>query len=209
MTLAREECRSSTQSFYLGEKSGFRSVHTRFPVCLHLWPSVGWHCAHSQTHRRSFQEEQAPAKVQLTRIAFTSEDSPYNKLYWLALYTSARWCFFDQPRLFSMGQKKRLTGGTSRHLPQMPSDDVFWTSFSLVPYYALFSLGYLENSREIGRNLFLWKKESCSPLSRSSLFFSYFWVPPKTPYQTSSLQECLQHGKEGTILYIWKGNLIL
>lgn len=50
-------------------------------------------------------EEQAPAKVELTRITFKSEDSPYKKLHWLALYTSARWYFCDKLRLFSMGQR--------------------------------------------------------------------------------------------------------
>jgi len=97
MTLANKECRSSTQFSYLEDKSGFRSVHTRFPACLQLWPSVEWHCAHSQTHNTIFKEEQAPAKVELTRIAFTSEDSLSNK----------------------------LCPGTSGHLPPMTSDDAF------------------------------------------------------------------------------------
>jgi len=96
VVLAHKECRSSPQFSYLEEKSGIRSVHTRFSTCLHLWPSVGWHRAHSQTHNKSFKEEQAPVKVKLTRIAFASEDSPYSKLRQLALYTSARWYFCDQ-----------------------------------------------------------------------------------------------------------------
>lgn len=75
-TLDNKACRSCTRFPYLEEKSGSRSVHTRFPVCLHTWPSVGWHRACSPQHSRRSKEDQAPAKVELTRTAFTSAALP-------------------------------------------------------------------------------------------------------------------------------------
>lgn len=75
-TLGNKACRSSTRFPYLEERSGSRSVHTRFPACLHTWPSVGWHCACSPQRSGSSKEEQAPAKVELTRTAFTSAALP-------------------------------------------------------------------------------------------------------------------------------------
>lgn len=75
-TSGTKACRSSTRFSYLEEKSGFRSAPTRFPTCLHTCPSVGWHCACSPQCSRSSKEEQAPAKVELTRIAFTPEAWP-------------------------------------------------------------------------------------------------------------------------------------